>query len=39
MHKSAPLSVTARSKEWFCIRSLGGIVGSNPEESMDICIL
>lgn len=39
MHNSAPMSVTVRSKEWFCGSSLDGIVGSNPEEGMNICIL
>jgi len=39
MRNSAPISVTSQTKEWFCGPSLDGIVGSNPEEGMDICIL
>jgi hypothetical protein len=31
--------MAARSKAWFCGRSLAGIVGSNPAEGMDICLL
>jgi hypothetical protein len=34
-----PISVTARSKAWFCGRSLAGIAGSNPAEGMGICLL
>jgi hypothetical protein len=29
----------ARSKEWICGRSLTRIVGSNPAEGMDVCLL
>ena len=32
-----PIAVAARSKAWVCGRSLGGIVGSNPSGSMDVC--
>jgi hypothetical protein len=39
MHNSAPMSVTVRSKEWFCDLSLDGFVGSNTEEGINICIL
>ena len=28
-----------RSKAWVCGRSLAGIVGSNPAEGMDVCLL
>jgi len=31
--------VTARSKAWFCGRSLAEIVGSNPAGGMDVCLL
>jgi hypothetical protein len=31
--------VAARSKAWVCGRSLAGIVGSNPAEGMDVCLL
>ena len=27
----------ARSKAWFCSRSLAGIAGSNPAGGMDVC--
>jgi len=27
------------SKAWFCDRSLGGIVSSNPAEGMGVCLL
>jgi len=30
-----PIPVVARSKAWFCGRSLGGIVESNPAGNMD----
>ena len=33
-----PISVVARSKTWVYGRSLGGIVGSNPAEGMDVCV-
>jgi len=31
--------VTARSKAWVCGRSLAEVVGSNPAEGMDVCLL
>ena len=31
--------MTARSKAWVCGRSLAGVVGSNPAEGMDVCLL
>jgi hypothetical protein len=34
-----PIPVDARSKAWVCGRSLSGIVGSNPNGDMDICLL
>ena len=34
-----PIPVAARSQAWVCGRSLAGITGSNPEGSMDICLL
>jgi hypothetical protein len=34
-----PIPVAARSKAWVCGRSLTGIVGSNPAEGMDVCLL
>ena len=34
-----PIPVTARSKTWFCDRSLSGNAGSNPAEGIDICLL
>jgi len=33
---SVPIPVAARSKVWFCGRSLEGIVGSNPTGGMDV---
>jgi len=35
----SPIPVAARSKEWFCGRSLTGIVGLNPTGGMDVCLL
>ena len=29
--------VAARSEAWVCVRSLAGIVGSNPAGVMDVC--
>ena len=29
--------MAARSKAWVCVRSLAGIVGSNPTGDMDVC--
>ena len=34
-----PVPVAARSKAWFCGRSLSGIVSSNSAGSMDLCLL
>jgi hypothetical protein len=34
-----PVPVAARSKAWVWGRSLAGIVGSNPTEGMDVCLL
>jgi hypothetical protein len=34
-----PIAVAVRSKAWVCGRSLAGIVGSNPTEGMDVCLL
>jgi hypothetical protein len=34
-----PIPVAARSKAWVYGRSLTEIVGSNPAEGMDICLL
>jgi hypothetical protein len=34
-----PIAVAARSKAWVCGFSLVGIVGSNPAEDMDVCLL
>jgi len=31
--------VAARSKAWVCCRLFGGIAGSNPAVSMDVCLL
>ena len=33
------ISVAARSKAWVCGRSLAGIVGSNPDCGMRVCLL
>jgi hypothetical protein len=33
------IPVAARSKAWVHSRSLVGIVGSNPAEGMDVCLL
>jgi hypothetical protein len=35
---SLPIPVAARSKEWVCVRSLAGIVGSNSARRMDVCL-
>ena len=35
----SPIPVAARSKAWVCIRSLAGIVGSNPTGGMDVCVV
>ena len=34
-----PITVAVRSKARVCGRSLAGIVGSNPAEDMDVCLL
>ena len=34
-----PMLVAARSKVWFCGRSLAGKASSNPAGSMDVCLL
>jgi len=34
-----PVQVAARSKAWVCGRSPSEIVGSDPTESMDVCLL
>jgi len=31
--------VAARSEAFVCGRTLAGIVGSNPAEGMDVCLL
>jgi hypothetical protein len=35
----APIPVAARSKAWVSVRSLAGIVGSNPAGDMDVYFL
>ena len=32
------IPVAALSEEWFCSRSLAGIMGSNPVVGTDICV-
>jgi hypothetical protein len=39
MYKLEPILVAARSKAWACSHSFAGIVGSNPAEDMDVCLL
>ena len=34
-----PVPVAGRSKAWVCGRSLAGIVGSNPDGGVDVCLL
>jgi hypothetical protein len=34
-----PIPVVAQSKAWVCDRSLAGIVGSNPAEDIDVCLM
>jgi hypothetical protein len=34
-----PIPVAARSEAWVCGRLPAGIVGSNPAEGMDVCLL
>jgi hypothetical protein len=36
---SKPIPVAVLSKEWVCSRLIAGIVGSNPAEGMDVCLL
>jgi hypothetical protein len=36
---SQQIPVAARSKAWICGRSFAGVVGSNPSENMDVCLL
>jgi hypothetical protein len=38
-HPSQPIPRAARSKEWFCGRSLVGIVGSNSAGGVEIFLL
>ena len=35
----SPVPVAARSKAWVCGHSPAEIVGSNPTEGMDVCLL
>ena len=35
----SPVPVAARSKAWVCGSSPAEIVGSNPTECMDVCLL
>ena len=37
--RKLPITVTALSKEWVCGRSLAGIMGSNPAEGMNVCVV
>ena len=37
--KYQPIPVAARSKAWVCGHSPPGVVGSNPIEGMDVCLL
>ena len=34
-----PILVAVRSKAWVYSRSLTGILGSNPAQGMDVCLL
>jgi len=34
--KRGPVPVTALPTAWVCVRSLGGIAGSNPTGGMDV---
>ena len=38
-YRKWPIPVAARPKAWVCGRSLVGIVGSNPDGGMDVCLL
>jgi hypothetical protein len=37
--RTGRIPVAARSKVWFCGRSLLGIAGSNPAGGMDVCLV
>jgi hypothetical protein len=37
--RSLPIPEAARSKAWVYGRSFTGIVGSNPAEGMDVCVV
>jgi hypothetical protein len=37
--KPKPIPVVTRSKAWVYGRSLTGIVGSNPDGGMEVCVL
>ena len=37
--KYQPIPVAVRYKAWVCGRSILGIVGSNPAEVTDVCLL
>ena len=37
--QAQPIPVALRSKALVCGHSLAGIVGSNPAEGMDVCLL
>ena len=37
--QTPPIPAAVRSKACVCDRSLVGIVGSNPAEGMDVCLL
>jgi hypothetical protein len=39
IYKITSIPVAAGSKAWVFGRSLTGIVGSNPDQSMDVCLL
>jgi len=34
-----PIQVAAQSKAWVCGRSLAGIVGLNPADVVDVCLV
>ena len=38
LHSYTPMPVAARPKAWVCRRSFAGIVGSNPAETIDVCL-
>jgi hypothetical protein len=37
--RGVPIPVTVRSKAWVYGLSFAGIVGSNPANGMDVCVL